>query len=88
MPNVGQLQVTCVGPFFFNSFYFYFSLHDKGGWQDDFIIEKFKEYAKFCFDHFGDRVKMWITINEPHVVAAFGYGSGIHAPGVQGQVLS
>ncbi|CAK8677798.1 unnamed protein product [Clavelina lepadiformis] len=58
-------------------------LHDKGGWQDDFIIEKFKEYAKFCFDHFGDRVKMWITINEPHVVAAFGYGSGIHAPGVQ-----
>jgi len=58
-------------------------LQDKGGWQDDMVIDKFEEYAKFCFEKFGDRVKMWITINEPHVNCAFGFGSGIHAPGIQ-----
>lgn len=58
-------------------------LHDKGGWQDDMIVSKFEEYAKFCFDKFGDRVKMWITINEPHVQCGLGYGSGLHAPGIQ-----
>jgi len=58
-------------------------LHDKGGWQDDLIINKFEEYARFCFNQFGDRVKLWITINEPHVNCAHGYAGGVHAPGIQ-----
>lgn len=58
-------------------------LHDKGGWLDDMIIDKFEEYANFCFEKFGDRVKMWITINEPHVNCIYGYGLGNHAPGIQ-----
>ena len=34
-----------------------------------------------CFEAFGDLVKHWITINEPWVVAAIGYGYGRFAPG-------
>lgn len=29
----------------------------------------------------GDRVKKWITLNEPHVSAFIGYLEGRHAPG-------
>lgn len=58
-------------------------LQDKGGWYEDMIVKKFEEYADFCFGKFGDRVKMWITINEPHVNCAYGFGSGFHAPGIQ-----
>lgn len=58
-------------------------LHDKGGWLDDMIVSKFEEYANFCFKTFGEKVRLWITINEPHVNCAFGYASGFHAPGVQ-----
>jgi beta-glucosidase len=32
----------------------------------------------------GDRVKHWVTFNEPNVHALFGYGTGIHAPGLKG----
>uniref|UniRef100_F6TAR1 Beta-glucosidase n=1 Tax=Ciona intestinalis TaxID=7719 RepID=F6TAR1_CIOIN len=58
-------------------------LQDIGGWQSDDIVEKFREYSDFCFSQFGDRVKLWITINEPHVQCGFGYGNGIHAPGIK-----
>ena len=45
------------------------------------MIEYFNDYADLCFNHFGDRVKHWITFNEPHTFIWFGYGLGIHAPG-------
>ncbi|XP_075999797.1 cytosolic beta-glucosidase isoform X3 [Genypterus blacodes] len=32
---------------------------------------------------FGDRVKLWITINEPYVCAKLGHEDGIHAPGLK-----
>lgn len=34
-----------------------------------------------CFQEFGDRVKHWITINEPNLFSSFGYAKGIFAPG-------
>lgn len=38
---------------------------DKGGWLSEDIIPKFDAYADLCFDKFGDRVKTWITFNDP-----------------------
>lgn len=41
------------------------SLEDKyNGWLDQRIIEDFADYADACFAVFGDRVKMWVTVNE------------------------
>jgi beta-galactosidase len=55
------------------------SEHD--GWLNPAIADDFTEYARLCFARFGDRVKHWITFNEPWVVAILGYGQGVFAPG-------
>ncbi|KAJ8044360.1 Lactase-phlorizin hydrolase [Holothuria leucospilota] len=60
------------------------ALQDEGGFLSDDFPEYFNNYAKYCFEHFGDRVKFWITFNEPWVIAVLGHGFGIFAPGVQG----
>jgi len=46
-----------------------------------FFREDFEKYATTCFEAFGDRVKYWITFNEPHGFAIQGYDLGIQAPG-------
>ncbi|KAL4641531.1 cytosolic beta-glucosidase-like [Arapaima gigas] len=57
------------------------ALQDHGGWQRAQIAEHFDSYACFCFQTFGDRVKLWLTINEPYVCAKLGHEDGLHAPG-------
>lgn len=54
---------------------------EKDGWLNPDIASFFTEYASICFEHFGDRVKNWITLNEPWVAAMLGYGQGVFAPG-------
>lgn len=54
---------------------------EKDGWLNPEIADFFAKYAEICFEHFGDRVKNWITLNEPWVVAILGYGEGVFAPG-------
>jgi beta-glucosidase len=51
------------------------------GWLHADMADHFASYAAFCFEHFGDRVKHWITINEPWVVSILGHGWGMFAPG-------
>lgn len=41
----------------------------------------FAVYAETCFSRYGDRVKNWITLNEPLQTAVNGYDNGIFAPG-------
>lgn len=43
--------------------------------------DDFKDYAEICFKSFGDRVKNWMTINEPLIASKYGYESGTAAPG-------
>ncbi|KAF5443410.1 hypothetical protein F2P56_035966 [Juglans regia] len=58
------------------------ALEDKyNGWLNPQIIEDFAKYAEICFQKFGDRVKHWITFNEPHTFATQGYDVGLQAPG-------
>ncbi len=53
-----------------------------GGWLNPEEVSKdFRRYAKVCFEAFGDRVKNWITLNEPWVMAVLGYNRGAFAPG-------
>ncbi|PKA54139.1 Beta-glucosidase 11 [Apostasia shenzhenica] len=51
------------------------------GFLDKHIISDYKYFAKTCFDHFGEEVKHWITLNEPLTFCFLGYGLGSHAPG-------
>ncbi|XP_020532858.1 beta-glucosidase 13 isoform X2 [Jatropha curcas] len=52
-----------------------------GGFLSAKIIKDFHDYAELCFSKFGDRVKHWITLNEPLVSADDGHARGIKAPG-------
>jgi beta-galactosidase len=53
--------------------------HD--GWLNKEIVERFCVYARICFESFGDRVKNWVTLNEPWCSSFLGHGIGLHAPG-------
>ena len=54
---------------------------EEDGWLGRNTSDLFADYADICFQAFGDRVKNWITLNEPWVVAVLGYGQGVFAPG-------
>ncbi|CAL4160093.1 unnamed protein product [Meganyctiphanes norvegica] len=60
------------------------ALEDMGGWLNDSVADWFEEYARVCFEEFGDEVKLWITLNEPHETTIQGYGTGTMAPGKHG----
>ena len=55
-------------------------------WRDRDTAQRFAEYAQLCFDAYGDRVKWWLTINEPWIVGLLGFLHGLHAPGITGDV--
>uniref|UniRef100_A0A804R3N0 Beta-glucosidase 11 n=2 Tax=Zea mays TaxID=4577 RepID=A0A804R3N0_MAIZE len=44
------------------------------------IIDDFTAYADVCFRSFGDRVKHWITVNEPNIEPIGGYDQGYLPP--------
>ncbi|KAJ9158699.1 hypothetical protein P3X46_024260 [Hevea brasiliensis] len=52
-----------------------------GGLLSSKIVDDFRDYAELCFKTFGDRVKHWITWNEPLTVAGDAYATGKKAPG-------
>ncbi|GER57074.1 beta-glucosidase [Striga asiatica] len=51
------------------------------GFLDNRILQDFAEYAEVCFFEFGDRVKMWVTVNEPSTYTTLGYITGTFPPG-------
>ncbi|XP_040372929.1 beta-glucosidase 24 [Rosa chinensis] len=52
-----------------------------GGFLDRSFVDDFKDYSELCFKIYGDRVKNWITINEPFIIAKMGYDLGVAPPG-------
>jgi beta-glucosidase len=63
------------------------ALEDEGGWRSRDTVERFAEYAAACFDAYGDRVRWWVTVNEPWIVGLLGYLHGLHAPGYKDDSL-
>lgn len=59
------------------------TLQDQGGWPARSTAEAFVEYAGVVTRALGDRVKDWMTFNEPFVSAYVGHWEGRHAPGHQ-----
>ncbi|PRY13447.1 GH1 family beta-glucosidase [Kineococcus rhizosphaerae] len=57
------------------------ALEDAGGWTSRRTAERFAEYAGVVAGALGDRVRTFITLNEPWCSAYLGYASGVHAPG-------
>ncbi len=58
-------------------------LQDQGGWVSRATGEACAEYADVVSHHLGDRVKNWITHNEPWCTSILGYQIGRHAPGLR-----
>ncbi|MDP4176992.1 MAG: GH1 family beta-glucosidase [Bacillota bacterium] len=59
-----------------------FELHKLGGWMNPESPKWFANYAKIVAQRFGDRVKNFITFNEPQCFIGLGYVTGEHAPGI------
>jgi beta-glucosidase len=56
-------------------------LEDAGGWPNRSTVGAFVEYAEVVTRRLGDRVKSWITHNEPWCASVLGYARGLQAPG-------
>ncbi|KAM0837182.1 hypothetical protein ACQ4PT_061830 [Festuca glaucescens] len=57
------------------------SLQDEyGGLLSPRFVDDFTAYADACFQSFGDRVKHWVTLNEPNMEPISGYSNGMIPP--------
>lgn len=68
-----------------------YELYKRGGWLNRDITGWFAEYARVAVERFSDRVKHWMTLNEPQCFVGLGMQRGTHAPFVtlsQGDVLT
>ena len=52
----------------------------KGGWCYDGVSDEFAYYTKVCFEHFGERIPLYTTINEPNHNAYCNYCVGNYPP--------
>lgn len=48
-----------------------------GGWVNHKMVHFFADYSRILFKNFGDRVKTWITFNEPTLICKHGYGDSM-----------
>ncbi|GAA2524330.1 GH1 family beta-glucosidase [Streptomyces sp. NPDC000678] len=57
------------------------ALHEAGGWLKRDTAARFAEYVSLVAGRLGDRVRQWITLNEPAEHTLLGHALGTHAPG-------
>jgi beta-glucosidase len=57
------------------------TLEDAGGWAARDTVNAFAEYVDVVSDLLGDRVRRFVTHNEPWCISVLGYAEGLHAPG-------
>lgn len=64
------------------------ALEDEGGWTNRETADHFADYAATVYRALGDRVPLWITLNEPWCSAFLGYYEGRHAPGIKDEAAA
>ena len=57
------------------------ALEDAGGWPARDTASRFADYASHVVARLGDRVRDFVTHNEPYCASMFGYRDGFQAPG-------
>ncbi|KAG4067037.1 hypothetical protein HA402_000028 [Bradysia odoriphaga] len=55
-------------------------IQNDGGWLHDDIVDHFADYARVAFSAFGDRVKLWLTFNEPYLFCLNNWNYGETSP--------
>ena len=55
-------------------------LYEKGGWLSPVTTREYLQYVKICFQHFGSRVKHWITMKDPVLLSRNQYITGVFPP--------
>ena len=58
-------------------------LFERGGWDNRATCEAFARYARICFERYGDRVRLWLTVNEPGYDTLCSYAAGNYPPNVR-----
>jgi beta-glucosidase len=60
-----------------------YDLFCRGGWLNRESVQWFADYAGILAERYGDRVKHWMTLNEPQCFVGLGHRDGNHAPGLK-----
>ena len=61
--------------------------HEYGGWENERIADDFEYYVKAVVAALSDKVRYWITFNEPQCFIVGGYSTGVHAPFIKAPEL-
>jgi beta-glucosidase len=64
------------------------ALQERGGWANRAIVDAFVRYADLVVSRLGDRVKHWMTHNEPWCVSILSHELGEHAPGLHDRAVA
>lgn len=60
---------------------FPYELYLRGGWLNPDSSQWFADYTAIIVDKLSDRVRHWMTLNEPQCFIGLGHQGGHHAPG-------
>ena len=58
-------------------------MDEYGAWESRRIIEDFNAYCITLYEHFGDRVRYWVSLNEQNYDLHNGFLTAMHPPGVK-----
>jgi beta-glucosidase len=62
-------------------------LAERGGWLAPDAVDRFARHCALVADELGDLIDLACTVNEPQIVALFGYRTGYHPPGLRNPTL-